>query len=75
MLDIFKKFSYLLEHREKTQVVGLFFLIFIGSALEMLGVGFVVPSLDPTHPVKARKMLKAGRAKVFRRYPWLHQEY
>jgi hypothetical protein len=26
--------------------------------------------LDPTHPAKARKMLKAGRAKVFRRYPF-----
>ncbi|MFB6276592.1 MAG: RRXRR domain-containing protein, partial [Halothece sp.] len=25
--------------------------------------------LDPTHPAKARKMLKAGRARVFRRYP------
>ncbi|WP_244532936.1 RRXRR domain-containing protein, partial [Geitlerinema sp. PCC 9228] len=23
--------------------------------------------LDPTHPAQARKMLKAGRAKVFRR--------
>jgi len=26
--------------------------------------------LDPTHPAKARKLLKAGRAKVFRRYPF-----
>jgi 5-methylcytosine-specific restriction endonuclease McrA len=26
--------------------------------------------LDPTHPAQARKMLKAGRAKVFRRYPF-----
>ena len=26
--------------------------------------------LDPTHPAKARKMLKAGRAKVFRQYPF-----
>lgn len=46
MLDIFKKFSYLLERREKTQVVGLFFLLLIGSALEMLGVGFVVPFIS-----------------------------
>lgn len=27
-------------------------------------------SLDPTHPAKARKLLKAGRAKVFKRYPF-----
>ena len=26
--------------------------------------------LDPTHPAKARKLLKSGRAKVFRRYPF-----
>ena len=26
--------------------------------------------LDPAHPAQARKMLKAGRAKVFRRYPF-----
>jgi len=26
--------------------------------------------LDPTHPAKARKLLKAGRAKVFGRYPF-----
>ena len=26
--------------------------------------------LDPSHPAKARKLLKAGRAKVFRRYPF-----
>ena len=26
--------------------------------------------LDPTHPAKARKLLKARRAKVFRRYPF-----
>jgi len=26
--------------------------------------------LDPTHPAKARKLLKTGRAKVFRRYPF-----
>jgi 5-methylcytosine-specific restriction endonuclease McrA len=26
--------------------------------------------LDPTHPAKARKLLKVGRAKVFRRYPF-----
>jgi 5-methylcytosine-specific restriction endonuclease McrA len=26
--------------------------------------------LDPTHPAKARKMLKAGRAKLFKRYPF-----
>jgi len=26
--------------------------------------------LDPTHPAKARKLLKAGRAKVFRKYPF-----
>ena len=26
--------------------------------------------LDPTHPAKARKMLKVGPAKVFRRYPF-----
>ena len=26
--------------------------------------------LDPTHPAKARKLLKGGRAKVFRRYPF-----
>ena len=27
-------------------------------------------TLDPSHPAKARKLLKAGRAKVFRRYPF-----
>jgi len=26
--------------------------------------------LDPTHPAKARKLLKVGRAKVFRQYPF-----
>lgn len=26
--------------------------------------------LDPTHPAKARKLLKTGRAKVFRQYPF-----
>jgi hypothetical protein len=26
--------------------------------------------LDPTHPAKARKLLKIGRAKVFRQYPF-----
>lgn len=26
--------------------------------------------LDPTHPAKARKLLKTGQAKVFRRYPF-----
>jgi 5-methylcytosine-specific restriction endonuclease McrA len=26
--------------------------------------------LDPTHPAKARKLLKSGRAKVFKRYPF-----
>jgi ATP-binding cassette subfamily C protein len=46
MLDIFKKLSYLLERREKIQVIGLFFLLLIGSLLEMLGVGFVVPFIS-----------------------------
>ena len=46
MLDIFKKFSYLLERREKYQVIGLFGLLLIGSSLEMLGVGFVVPFIS-----------------------------
>lgn len=27
-------------------------------------------TLDPTHPAKARKLLKTGRAKVFRQYPF-----
>ena len=26
--------------------------------------------LDPTHPARARKLLKSGRAKVLRRYPF-----
>ncbi|MFP4135404.1 MAG: ABC transporter ATP-binding protein [Halothece sp.] len=46
MLDIFKKFSYLLNRREKIQVIGLFGLLLIGSSLEMLGVGFVVPFIS-----------------------------
>lgn len=46
MLDIFKKLSYLLDRREKIQVIGLFFLLLIGGALEMLGVGFVVPFIS-----------------------------
>ncbi|AFZ49048.1 ABC transporter ATP-binding protein [Dactylococcopsis salina] len=46
MLDIFKKFSYLLERREKIQVISLFFLLLIGGILEMLGVGFVVPFIS-----------------------------
>jgi len=46
MLDIFKKLSYLLDRREKNQVIGLFVLLLIGSCLEMLGVGFVVPFIS-----------------------------
>ncbi|HAA31398.1 MAG TPA: hypothetical protein DCE56_31410 [Cyanobacteria bacterium UBA8553] len=26
--------------------------------------------LDPTHPARARRLLRAGRASVFRRYPF-----
>ncbi|NBD34200.1 MAG: ATP-binding cassette domain-containing protein [Cyanobacteria bacterium] len=46
MLDIFKELSYLLDRAEKLQVVGLFFLLLVGSLLEMLGVGFVVPFIS-----------------------------
>ena len=43
MLNVLKKLSYLLSRRDKMQVVALFCLLLIGSCLEMLGVGFVVP--------------------------------
>jgi len=46
MISIIKKLSYLLDRREKIQVIGLFFLLLIGSALEMLGVGFVIPFIS-----------------------------
>lgn len=46
MLNIFKKLSYLLNRRDKMQVFALFCLLLIGSCLEMLGVGFVVPFIS-----------------------------
>lgn len=46
MIDILKKFSYLLDRREKIQVIGLFVLLLMGGFLEMLGVGFVVPFIS-----------------------------
>ncbi len=46
MITIFKNLSYLLDRREKIQVIGLFFLLLVGSLLEMLGVGFVVPFIS-----------------------------
>jgi len=46
MITIFKNLSYLLDRREKIQVIGLFSLLLVGSILEMLGVGFVVPFIS-----------------------------
>ena len=46
MVTIFQDLFYLLDRREKIQVIGLFFLLLVGSILEMLGVGFVVPFIS-----------------------------
>ncbi|MDR9405468.1 MAG: ABC transporter transmembrane domain-containing protein, partial [Halothece sp. Uz-M2-17] len=46
MLNVLKNLSYLLSRRDKMQVVALFCLLLIGSCLEMLGVGFVVPFIS-----------------------------
>jgi len=46
IFNILKKLSYLLDRRDKIQVILLFFILLGVSVLEMLGVGFVVPFIS-----------------------------
>ena len=45
MLNSIKKISSLLSNEKRKQVVALFFLLFIGMILEMLGIGLILPVL------------------------------
>jgi ABC-type multidrug transport system fused ATPase/permease subunit len=45
-MTAFDKINYLLEKKEKTKILVLFFLILIGMAFEMISVGAVLPILN-----------------------------
>ncbi len=43
MIDLIKKINYVLDGKQKRDIVVLFFMILINSALELLGVSSVLP--------------------------------
>jgi ABC-type multidrug transport system fused ATPase/permease subunit len=40
---MYNKISFLLSRKQKKQIIGLFFLLFVGIFFEMLGLGILVP--------------------------------
>ena len=40
-MDVLKKINYLFDRKVKISLVGLFFVILVGSAVELLGVSIV----------------------------------
>ena len=44
-MKILKQIWLILNRKEKTEASGLFFLLFIGACLEVLGVGLILPYL------------------------------
>lgn len=46
MKSIFSKFLYLFNHREKLQILAIFFLILVGAFLETLVVGLIYPFIS-----------------------------
>ena len=45
-MSIIKKLSYIFDKKQKLQIVWLFIVITIGSALELLGVSVIMPVID-----------------------------
>lgn len=45
-MNIIKKLSYIFDKKQKLQIIWLFIVITIGSALELLGVSVILPVID-----------------------------
>ena len=45
-MDIVKKLRYILDKEQKRQLVGMFFIIAIGTFVELMGVSCILPLLD-----------------------------
>ena len=45
-MSTIKKLSYLLDKKMKIQVLGILFLIIIGSVAELLGVAIIAPIVN-----------------------------
>lgn len=45
-MDVLKKINYLFDRKVKISLIGLFFVILVGSAVELLGVSIVLPIVN-----------------------------
>ena len=45
-MDVVKKLNYIFDRRQKREIIWLFIIICIGSAMELMGVSVILPIIS-----------------------------